>query len=91
VKRVNDIGQNIVKIRVHRGLTQDQTVARIQCLGKEGLKFTIQMLKNIETGRTGVNHWQLRCLCEALHCTPNDIFFGLGRSTPNATSQRHAA
>ena len=76
MKRTNDIGQNIAKIRVLRGLSQEATVAKIQCLGGEGYKMTLQMLKNIETGRTNVYHWQIRNIRAVFRCTYEDIFLG---------------
>ena len=76
MKRANDIGQHIAKLRVLRGLSQEAAVARIQCLGGEGYRMTVQMLKNIETGRTNVHHWQIRLLRIVLRCSFDDIFLG---------------
>lgn len=59
-----------------RGLSQEATVAKIQCLGGEGYRMTVQILKNIETGRTSVIHWQIRSLRTVLHCSYDDIFMG---------------
>ena len=76
MRRANDIGQHIAKLRVQRGLSQEATVAKIQCLGGEGYRMTVQILKNIETGRTSVIHWQIRGLRTVLRCTYDDIFLG---------------
>lgn len=59
-----------------RGLSQEATVAKIQCLGGEGYRMTVQMLKNIETGRTSVIHWQIRSLRTVFRCSFDDIFLG---------------
>ena len=76
MKRANDIGQHIAKIRRMRDLSQEATIAKIQCLGGEGYDMTVQMLKNIESGRTKVYHWQIRCIREGLRCTYEEIFLG---------------
>ena len=76
MKQANDIGRHITKLRMMRGLSQEATVAKIQCLGGEGYRMTVQILKNIETGRTSVIHWQIRSLRTVLHCTFDDIFLG---------------
>lgn len=76
VKRANDIGQHIAKIRMLRGLSQEAVVAKIQCLGGEGYNMTVQMLKNIETGRTNAYHWHIRNIRNALHCSFDEIFLG---------------
>jgi transcriptional regulator with XRE-family HTH domain len=76
VKRANDIGQHIAKIRVLRGLSQEATVAKIQCLGGDGYRMTVQMLKNIETGRTNVYHWHIRNIRTVLRCSYDEIFLG---------------
>jgi len=76
VKRANDIGQHIAKLRMLRGLSQEATVAKIQCLKGQGYRMTVQILKNIETGRTNVYDWQIRLLRIALRCSFDDIFLG---------------
>ncbi len=76
MKRANDIGQHIAKLRVLRGWSQETTVAKVQCLGGEGYRLTLQILKNIETGRTNVYHWQIRGLRAVFHCSFDDIFLG---------------
>ncbi len=76
MRQANDIGRHIAKLRVLRGLSQEATVAKIQCLGGEGYRMTVQILKNIETGRTNVIHWQIRGLRTVLHCSYDDIFLG---------------
>ena len=74
MKRANDIGQHIAKLRVLRGLSQEAVVARIQCLGGEGYRFRCS--KRIETGRTNVEHWEIRLLRIVLRCSFDDIFLG---------------
>lgn len=76
MKQANDIGRHITKLRMMRGLSQEATVAKIQCLGGEGYRMTVQILKNIETGRTSVIHWQIRSLRTVLRCSYDDIFTG---------------
>jgi hypothetical protein len=82
VKQANDIGRHITKLRMLRGLSQEATVAKIQCLGGEGYRMTVQILKNIETGRTSVIHWQIRSLRTVLHCSYDDIFLGPNANGP---------
>ena len=53
-----------------------KSLSKIQCLGGEGYDMTVQMLKNIESGRTKVYHWQIRCIRTGLQCTFDDIFLG---------------
>lgn len=76
MEQANDIGRHIAKLRMLRGLSQEATVAKIQCLGGEGYRMTVQMLKNIETGRTSVIHWQIRNLRTVFRCSFDDIFLG---------------
>lgn len=76
MQQANDIGRHIAKLRVLRGLSQEATVAKIQCLGGEGYRMTVQMLKNIETGRTNVYHWHIRGLRTVFRCSYDDIFLG---------------
>ncbi|MEO8053276.1 MAG: helix-turn-helix transcriptional regulator [Acidobacteriota bacterium] len=76
MKKANNIGQHIAQLRALRGLSQKETVRKIQCLSGKDSGMTIQMLKNIETGRTSVLHWQIIALHAVFRCTYEDIFIG---------------
>lgn len=76
MKRVNDIGRNIAKLRRLRGWSQETMAARIQCLGEKYYDMTRQMVGNIESGRTNVYHWHIEAIHDVLGCTYDEIFLG---------------
>ena len=76
MKRVNDIGRHITKLRRLKGWSQDVMVSRIQCLGARAYDMTRQILGNIESERTNVYHWQIEAIRQVLGCSYDDIFFG---------------
>ncbi len=77
MKRANDIGQHIAKMRHERGWTQEVMVARIQCIpGGKYHSFTRQILGNLEAGRTRAYEWHLRGIQVVLGCTYDEILTG---------------
>ena len=86
MKRVNDIGRHITKLRRLKGWSQDVMVSRIQCLGERAYEMTRQILGNIESERTNVYHWQIEAIRKVLGCSYDDIFFG-----PKVDSQQTGA
>lgn len=77
MKRANDIGQHIAKIRHERGWTQEVMVARIQCIpGGEYYTFTRQILGNLEAGRTRAYEWHLRGIQAVFGCSYDEILTG---------------
>ena len=77
----NDIGPNVTKLRLHRGLTQEQLAAKLQIGGAD---MTRQVVANIEARRRRVYEDQIRALIKVLRCTFDELFFG---STPATSSQ----
>ncbi len=76
MKRANDIGQHIAKLRRMRGWSQETLAAKIQCLGGQYWEMTRQVLGNIESGRRNVYHWHIQGIRAALDCAYDDIFNG---------------
>ena len=76
MKRANDIGQHVAKLRRLRGWSQETMAAKIQCLGGKFYEMTRQMIANIESGRANVYHWQIRGIHNVLGCTFDEIFQG---------------
>ena len=77
MKRANDIGQHIAKMRHERGWTQEVMVARIQCIpGGKYHSFTRQILGNLEAGRTRAYEWHLRGIQNVLGCSYDEILTG---------------
>ena len=76
MKRANDIGRHITKMRRMRGWSQDAMAAKMQCLEGKGYEMTRQVLGNIECGRTNVYHWQIEVIRDALGCSYDEIFLG---------------
>lgn len=60
------IGKRIFELRTQNKISQ-QTLA--DCLG-----YTRTSIVNIEAGRQGLPVDQMWTVCNALHCTPNDLF-----------------
>ncbi len=69
-----DIGHNIQALRKKAGLTQDQTVAKLQLLGLEISKSTYA---KIETNRMNIRVSELVALSEIFDVEFNDFFSGL--------------
>jgi transcriptional regulator with XRE-family HTH domain len=75
--KANDIGQNLVKLRLNRRLTQEQLAAKLQISGAD---MTRQVVANIEARRRRVYERQIRFFVKVLRCSFDDLF--LGDSTP---------
>ena len=69
-----DIGHNIQRLRKKAGLTQDQTVAKLQLMGLEISKSTYA---KIETNRMNIRVSELVALSRIFHVQINDFFEGL--------------
>lgn len=69
-----DIGHNIQRLRKKAGLTQDQTVAKLQLMGLEISKSTYA---KIETNRMNIRVSELVALSRIFHVQINDFFQGL--------------
>ena len=69
-----DIGHNIQRLRKRAGLTQDQTVAKLQLMGLEISKSTYAKL---ETNRMNIRVSELVALSEIFGAQFNDFFEGL--------------
>ena len=71
--KANHIGQNVVKLRALRSLTQEQLAAKVQINGSD---MTRQVIANIESGRRSVSEDQIRHLAKVFRCSFDEIFFG---------------
>ena len=69
-----DIGHNIQVLRKKAGLTQDQTVAKLQLMGLEISKSTYAKL---ETNRMNIRVSELVALSQIFGAQFNDFFEGL--------------
>ena len=69
-----DIGHNIQRLRKSAGLTQDQTVAKLQLMGLEISKSTYA---KIETNRMNIRVSELVALSQIFNAQFNDFFDGL--------------
>ena len=69
-----DIGHNIQVLRKKAGLTQDQTVAKLQLMGLEISKSTYA---KIETNRMNIRVSELVALSQIFNAQFNDFFDGL--------------
>ena len=69
-----DIGHNIQRLRKSAGLTQDQTVAKLQLMGLEISKSTYA---KIETNRMNIRVSELVALSQIFGAQFNDFFEGL--------------
>lgn len=65
------LGRNIQNIRLERGLTQDQLVAKMQIRGSSMSRST---LANIEAGRRNIKVCDLKLMKELLN-VPYENFF----------------
>ncbi len=70
----NDIGPNLARLRLRRGLTQEQFAAQLQVLGYD---FSRQVIANIESRRRRVFEDHLRAFIRVLRCTLDELFFGV--------------
>ena len=66
-----DIGHNIQRLRKKTGLTQDQTVAKLQLMGLEVSKSSYA---KIETNRMNIRISELVALKEIFGAQMNDFF-----------------
>ena len=69
-----DSGHNIQRLRKKAGLTQDQTVAKLQLMGLEISKSTYAKL---ETNRMNIRVSELVALSQIFNAQFNDFFEGL--------------
>ncbi len=69
-----DIGHNINRLRQRAGLTQDQTVARLQLMG---IKISKSSYAKIETNRMNIKVSELIALCKIFCADISEIFQGL--------------
>ena len=69
-----DSGHNIQRLRKKAGLTQDQTVAKLQLMGLEISKSTYAKL---ETNRMNIRVSELVALSQIFGAQFNDFFEGL--------------
>jgi transcriptional regulator with XRE-family HTH domain len=76
MKRCNDIGRHITKLRRLKGWSQDLMASKMQLLGNRAYEMTRQVLGNIECGRTNVYHWQIEAIQTVLKCSYDEIFNG---------------
>lgn len=70
----NNIGPNLTRIRIRRGLTQEQLAAKLQ-IGE--VNMTRQVVANIEARRRRVYEEQIIGLVKVLRCDINELFFGI--------------
>lgn len=69
-----DIGRNIQRLRKAAGMTQDQTVAKLQLMGLNISKSTYAKL---ETNRMNIKVSELVAMKEIFHAEYQDFFAGL--------------
>lgn len=69
-----DIGHNINRLRQRAGLTQDQTVARLQLMG---IKISKSSYAKIETNRMNIKVSELIALCKIFCADISEFFQGL--------------
>jgi transcriptional regulator with XRE-family HTH domain len=74
----NNIGQHLAKLRLRRGLTQDQLTAKLQI---KGYPMTRQIIANIEARRTNVSEEQIRHLVDVLRCSYDELLDGTTPAT----------
>jgi hypothetical protein len=77
----NNIGQHLAKVRLRRGLTQDQLAAKLQI---SEFPMSRQVVANIEARRTRVSEEQIRHLVKVLRCSYEELFDGT--PTPSVVS-----
>ena len=69
-----DIGRNIQRVRKAAGMTQDQTVAKLQLMGLNISKSTYAKL---ETNRMNIKVSELVAMKKIFHAEYQDFFAGL--------------
>ena len=69
-----DIGRNIQRLRKAAGMTQDQTVAKLQLMGLNISKSTYAKL---ESNRMNIKVSELVAMKEIFHAEYQDFFAGL--------------
>ena len=69
-----DIGHNINRLRQRAGLTQDQTVARLQLMG---IKISKSSYAKIETNRMNIKVSELIAFCKIFCADISEFFQGL--------------
>ncbi|MBQ7774985.1 MAG: helix-turn-helix transcriptional regulator [Lachnospiraceae bacterium] len=69
-----NIGSNIRKFRMKNGLTQNQTVAKMQLLGVDISRSSYSQL---ECGLYNIRVSELLALCEIFHVNIQDFFDGM--------------
>ena len=69
-----DIGHNISYLRQRAGLTQDQTVARLQLMG---VRISKSSYAKIETNRMNIKVSELIALCKIFCADISEFFQGL--------------
>jgi len=86
VKRwANNIGPHLTKLRLRRGLTQEQLAAKLQLAQAD---MTRQVVANIEARRRRVNEDHILGLLKVLRCDLNELFFGTPPATDSHRSPR---
>lgn len=69
-----DIGRNISYLRQRAGLTQDQTIARLQLMG---IKISKSSYAKIETNRMNIKVSELIALSKIFYADISEFFQGL--------------
>lgn len=69
-----NIGQNIRALRMERGLTQEQTVAKMQLFG---ISISRGTYSQIECGIANIKVQELIALCEIFQVQPGNFFAGI--------------
>lgn len=69
----NNIGPHLTRLRLRRGLTQEQLAAKLQLAQAD---MTRQVVANIEARRRRVNEDHILGLLKVLRCDLNELFFG---------------
>lgn len=69
-----NIGKNVRALRLERGLTQEQTVAKMQLLG---ISISRGTYSHIECGIANIKVQELLALCEIFQVQPGNFFIGL--------------
>ena len=81
----NNIGPHLTKLRLRRGLTQEQLAAKLQLAQAD---MTRQVVANIEARRRRVNEDHILGLIKVLRCDLNELFFGVPPATDSQRSPR---
>ena len=80
------LGQNIRRIRAERGLTQEQTVAKLQVLGSPLSRSTYSL---IEMGRGNLFVNDLVALKMVFQVDYDEFFRGIGPSRQSRTEEQN--